>query len=62
MMELTNREIIGLYLLLNENAENLDLNMKKLSNKIEKLLYDRISIQELEKLDSLYQQGIDVLE
>ena len=60
-MELTNREIIGLYLLLNENAENLDLNMKKLSNKIEKLLYDRISIQELEKLDSLYQQGIDVL-
>jgi hypothetical protein len=61
-MELTNREIIGLYLLLTENTEKLDIVMMKLENKLGKYLYDKISIHELEKLQYFYKQGIDVLE
>ena len=61
-MELTNREIVGLYLLLTENTEKLDIVMMKLENRLGKYLYDKMSIQELEKLHALYKQGIDVLE
>ncbi len=62
-MEITlnNREIVGLFLLLSEHEEALDINMQKLENKLEKFIYDKISIQQLEKLGSLYRQGIDVL-
>lgn len=61
-MELTNREIVGLYLLLTENTEKLDIDMMKLENRLGNYLYDKMSIQELEKLHALYKQGIDVLE
>jgi len=59
-MELTNREIIGLYLLLRKYERELDLDMQKLKNSLEKLLFDKLSIQQIEILDILYNQGMDV--
>lgn len=61
MIDLSNREIVGLYLVLSKQEEDLDLNLQMLANRIEKYLFDKISIQELEKLEELYKRGIDVL-
>lgn len=61
MIDLSNREIVGLYLVLSKQEEDLDLNLQMLANRIEKYIFDKISIQELEKLEELYKRGIDVL-
>lgn len=60
-MELTNREIVGLYLFLAKHEDAIDIEMTQLQNKLRNYLFDSISIHQLEKLESLYQQGIDVL-
>ena len=60
-MELTNREIVGLYLFLAKHEDTIDIEMTQLQNKLRNHLFDSISIHQLEKLESLYQQGIDVL-
>ncbi len=60
-LELNSREIVGLYLFLNERGMELDSSMENILKRISELLYDNLSIDELEKLSELYSQNIDVL-
>jgi hypothetical protein len=60
-MNLTNREIVGIYLLLEKNEEKVDKDMQKLKDRIERFLYEHISIEEMENLEEKYRRKIDVL-
>jgi hypothetical protein len=60
-MKLTNREIVGIYLVLTKHEETIDSDMQKLKDRIERFLYEHISIAEMENLEQNYQQKIDVL-
>lgn len=60
-MNLTNREIVGIYLLLEKNEEKVDKDLQKLKNRIERFLFEHISIEEMEHLEEKYRRKIDVL-
>ncbi len=60
-MNLNNREIVGIYLLLEKNEEKVDKDMQKLKDRIERFLYEHISIEEMENLEEKYRHKIDVL-
>ncbi len=59
--ELSSREIVALYLHLNDGSKELDSVMENLLKRISERLYDNLSIDELEKLSELYSRNIDVL-
>ncbi|MCK4540835.1 MAG: hypothetical protein KAU17_01235 [Spirochaetales bacterium] len=60
MIELANMEIIALYLHLKNHHENLDERLEKVSGRIEKLLWENLSIADFEDLENLYQKNVDV--
>jgi hypothetical protein len=53
-------EIIALYLHLKNHHENLDERLEKVSGRIEKLLWENLSIADFEDLENLYQKNVDV--
>lgn len=57
MIELNEREAAGIYLQLKKNDGELDITLCRLLTRIEKELYARLSIQELENLEELYRRG-----
>lgn len=60
MDELTGRETVGIYLFLKKREEELDATLTQLLIRIEKRLFDRLSIEQFEQLDELYRSGVDV--
>lgn len=54
MIEFKGLDVAGLFLLLKENENAIDDRLKKLSDRIELYLYERLSIQEMEELKDLY--------
>ena len=60
MIELNEREAAGIYLQLKRRDDELDLTMCRLLTRIEKELYARLSIQQLENLEELYRRGDDL--
>ncbi len=60
-MELTNREIVGVYLLLEKNEEKVDKDLQKLKDRVERFLFEHISIEDMEDLEEKYHRKIDVL-
>ena len=61
MIPLNGREIMGLHLLLKDREMELDETMQGLLFKTEKLLYERLSVEELENLSQLYGEKLDIL-
>ena len=57
MIKLNEREAAGVYLQLKKNDGELDMTLCRLLVKIEKVLYARLSIQEIENLEELYRKG-----
>lgn len=57
-MELNLLEIIGIYLNLRKSGQGLDPRLLKLLNKIEKELYEHLSIQEIENLEVYYKETL----
>ena len=62
MIQLESMEATGLYLLLKKREKELDPNLLLLFNRLESILYENLSIEELEDLQNLYKENIDVLE
>jgi hypothetical protein len=58
---LDGREIVALHLLLKSREEELDETLHSILTKTEKLLYERLSVEELEGLADLYRQKLDIL-
>ena len=57
-MELNLLEKIAIFILLRRHESELDIRLLKLMNKIEKELYQHLSIQEIEKIEDYYQETI----
>lgn len=61
MIQLTNRELVGVYLFLKRQEEELDPTLDGVIGRIEKYLYGHLSVEEVESLDVLYREGLDSL-
>ncbi len=61
MIFLQGNELIGIYLLLVKNESSLDENQQRIKRKIEKILFESLSIEELESIEELYKKNVDVL-
>ncbi len=62
MIVLQGNELVSVYLLLKENEEKLDHVQLSIKNKAEKILFEALSIEELESIEDLYKKNVDVLE
>lgn len=51
---LRGKELIGLYLLLSEREESLDPLLQRLRERLEDRLYQGLSIEEMERIESIY--------
>ncbi len=59
-VEMEGREIMALYLLLHGQEERLDDTLLSFLDRIEGMLYSRLSIEEIERIGELYERHIDV--
>lgn len=57
MIELKGLRLAGVYLLLKEGESRLDPCMCGLADELEGYLYDRLSIEEMEEIKTLYKKG-----
>lgn len=61
MILLQGNDLVGIYLLLIKNEENLDKIQLSVKNRIEKVLFECLSIEEIEAIEELYKKNVDVL-
>ncbi|WP_020613661.1 hypothetical protein [Sediminispirochaeta bajacaliforniensis] len=61
MIALHGNELIGVYLLLKHHEPEGDEPLADLMQRIETYLYQRLSIEEMEQIEYLYEKNIDVL-
>ncbi|MFP4266854.1 MAG: hypothetical protein ACLFQW_02535 [Spirochaetaceae bacterium] len=59
-MELSDRQMIGLYLFLQKREEELDDTLFSLYTKMQKIFREELSIEEMESLDYLYENKVDI--
>lgn len=59
-MELSDRQMVGLYLFLQKREEELDDTLFSLYTKIQKIFREELSIEEMETLDYLYEKKVDI--
>ena len=60
-MIIKGNELIGIYLMLIKNEDNLDTNQQLVRHKIEKEIFKYLSIEEMETIGELYAKKVDVL-
>lgn len=56
MLSLTDKEKLGLYLLLKQNEEKLDFTLNNIKTKLEEWLYTKLDIFEMNNLDNVYEK------
>jgi hypothetical protein len=54
-LALSEREMVALYLLLAGNEDSLDDSQRAILARLTALIYDRLSVDELENIDGYYQ-------
>jgi hypothetical protein len=59
---LSEKELIGLYMLLKDREEGLDFTMAKLFSRIESAIYQKLTIEELENIHGVYLNHLDIEE
>ena len=55
-ISLTEKELIGLYILMRNSEMNLDAHLSALLLRVEKILYRRLTIEDIEKIDEVYKK------
>ena len=55
-ISLSEKELVGLYILLKNSEMNLDVHLSALLLKIEKILYSRLTVEDIEKIDEVYKK------
>jgi len=61
MIQLDGREALGLFVLLKGGAADEDEILQGLMNRLERVIYDRLSVEEVENLPLLYRKNPDLL-
>jgi hypothetical protein len=56
VVALTEKESVGVYLLLQSHAASLDVTMARLRKRLEDALFDNLTVGEVEDLESVYQR------
>jgi two-component SAPR family response regulator len=59
-MEMSGRELMGLYLFLQAREEELDHSLYSLYNRLQRRLCEELSIDEMERIEKLYKENVDV--
>lgn len=62
MISLEKREIIPLYLALSALGADLDIRLMPILDRLERHLFSRLTVDEMERLAELYADNVDVLE
>jgi hypothetical protein len=62
MSNLSGRETMGLYLFLRQREEELDDTLYSLYVRLQRLLYERLSIEDMEQIEKLYEENVDVFQ
>jgi hypothetical protein len=58
---LSGAEIVALYVFLRGRQADLDERLAGVYDRLERYLYDRLSIEEIEQIDRIYKNNIEVL-
>jgi len=58
---LQGKELVAVYLLLKKDDRDLDPAQLSVKNRIEKVLFESLSIEEIESIEELYKKNVDVL-
>lgn len=61
-MELSGRETMGMYLFLRKREDELDETLYGLYVRLQRLLCEQLSIEEMENIANLYEENVDVFE
>ncbi len=61
MIILQGKELVAVYLLLKKDDSDLDPAQLSVKNRIEKVLFESLSIEEIESIEELYKKNVDVL-
>ncbi len=61
MIVLHGQDFVAVYLLLLKNESSLDKNQVHVKHRMEKILFERLSIEEIESIEDLYKKNVDVL-
>lgn len=61
MVPVDSLELVGLFLFMKQRENELDTVLSAFLHKIELQLYERLSIEEIEDLPTLYGKNIDVI-
>ncbi len=60
-MDLSDREIVGIYIFLKRREEELDDTLFSFYTRLQRLLYEELSIEEMESIEELYREKVDIL-
>ena len=58
-LNITEKELIGIYLVLRENQNSFDNTMNRLYNEIEKRIQNSMTIDQFERIREIYEQKAD---
>jgi hypothetical protein len=61
MIELDGHDIVALYVLLRTHELELDHRMVALYERLERILHSRLSIEQMENIEKLYENNTDLL-
>ena len=62
MMSIDGQEVVALYVFLRQHETELDTRTLALYERLERQLHNRLSIEQMENIESIYEQGIKLFE
>lgn len=62
MMSIDGQEVVALYVFLRRHETELDARSLALYERLERQLHKRLSIEQMENIETIYEQGIKLFE
>jgi hypothetical protein len=59
-MDVSDREMVGLYIFLKRREEELDDTLFSLYTRLQRQLYGELSIEDMESIETLYREKVDI--
>ena len=62
MISIDGQDVVALYVLLRRHELELDSRTAALYERLERRLHDRLSIEQMENIETIYEQGTELFE
>lgn len=62
MISIDGQDVVGLFVFLRRHEMELDTRLVALYERLERQLHSRLSIEQMENIETIYEQGIDLFE